>query len=150
MELPRGVNMSVPDLSQFTRPKPDKPLIAITIKPGDRVMVLLPQQASQQEVAQVSEYLKSWAPETIFLVLSGPESITVIPADPVEDKAPQGPKPFFEQVKEVKEIVADANEIQVTALGPDETCYCMGAQELHRKGTGELCAYRPTIERGGV
>jgi hypothetical protein len=109
MELPKGVNMHVPNLGQLV--KPEKPLIAITIKPGDRVMVLLPQTASQQEVAQVQQYLKNWAPGTEFLVLSGPESIVVIPptvthtdddvvaigdtasyalGDPVEDKAPQG------------------------------------------------------------
>jgi hypothetical protein len=143
--------MSVPDLSQFTRPKPDKPLIAITVKPGDKVMVLLPQQANQGEVAQVQQYLMQWAPETQFLVLSGPESITVIPAEPVEElDDPKDPTLGLRHNPHPTPSQDKAPQGQVTALGPDETCYCMGPHELHRKGTGELCAYRDTIERGGV
>lgn len=88
LELPPGVSLNVPDLSRFG-PQEQKPLLAVTIKPGDKVMVLLPRNASQMEVAQIADALKQWAPEVEFLTLSGPESITVIPA-PAEDKAPQG------------------------------------------------------------
>jgi hypothetical protein len=81
-QLPKGV-----DLSSLGKKDP----IAIKVNPGDRVMVLLPRQSSQQEVSQITEYLVKWAPETQFIVLAGPESITVIPGPPSEDKEPQGP-----------------------------------------------------------
>jgi len=86
-KLPTGMNLSVPDLGQL---RPTKDPIAIKVQPGDHVMVLLPQQASAQEVGNLSAALRQWAPGTEFLVLSGPESITVIPAPIEEDKAPQG------------------------------------------------------------
>jgi hypothetical protein len=113
MELPRGVSMSVPDLSRYG-PQQQKDPIAIKVEPGDRVMVLLPRSASQNDVGQVTQYLKQWAPDVNFIILAGPESVTVIPPTPdpetftvegveykvpppmwahgapVEDKEPQG------------------------------------------------------------
>jgi hypothetical protein len=81
MQLPKGIDLSRPQ---------KQPLIAIKVEPGDKVMVLVPQSTTEPEIRQISQYLKQWAPETEFLVLVGPESITVIPASPSEDKAPQG------------------------------------------------------------
>lgn len=83
------LSVSVPDLSRFG-PQTQTPLLAVTVQPGDRVMVLLPDRATQNDVAQVTQLLKQWSPQTEFLVLSGPQSITVIPGAPTEDKAPQG------------------------------------------------------------
>lgn len=88
--LPPGVNLSVPDLGRLKKAELEKPLVAATVKPGDRVMVLLPSHTTQNDMNQISQALKQWAPDVEFLVLAGPESITVIPAAPVEDKAPQG------------------------------------------------------------
>lgn len=109
--VPKRFNITVPDLSSLRAPKIDldKPLVAAVVRPGDQVMVLLPAIASQQEVEQISQALKQWNPVVNFLVMAGPESITVIPAAPIEDKEPQGQKPFFEQVYEVKKLVEEAN-----------------------------------------
>jgi hypothetical protein len=82
--LPEGADMNVLDLGQLRKPK--DPIFQV-VQPGDHVMVLLPPNASHAEIAQVQQYLKQWAPQTEFIVMSGPESITVIPS---MDKAPQG------------------------------------------------------------
>lgn len=136
--LPKGIDISVPDLSQFKKTNLPDP-IAIKVNPGDKVMVLLPRNASQQEVSQITDYLVKWAPETVFLVLAGPESITVIPA-PSQDSEPQGQLTARRVDTPYEPVVSQEFFDEVTALGPDETCYCEGQANLHRRGTGELCS----------
>lgn len=135
MKIPKGMSLSsVPDLSRFG-PQQQKPLLAITVKPGDHVMVLLPQTASQHEVATVSQMLKQWAPNVQFMVLSGPESITVIPGDPVEDKQPQGQMTDAELVAYAKRKAAEVVDEHDTEVA----CTCYGTPH-HRYSHGCVSA----------
>lgn len=147
--LPDGARLSVPDLSKFGPQQPPmQQLLAVTVHPGDKVLILLPADAEKMEVVQIQEYLANWAPETQFLILVGPQSMAVIPAvktidvtpAPTEAEAPQGQKTFFEQVRDVKVSVAEANA-DYDVPGDEVLCVCAGPKEPHRFGSA-ICRNR--------
>lgn len=138
LELPPGVSMQVPDLSRFG-PQEQKPLLAVTVNPGDRVLILLSQRATAEEVHNLAGALKQWFPQGEFLVLSGPESITVIPRTSVEpcyncgmgysctehdprpseeDKAPQGRMTDAELIAYAKQKAKEVSGPEVGFRGP--------------------------------
>jgi hypothetical protein len=90
--LPTGVNLSVPDLSQLG-PKPEIDFSHIKVSPGDSVMVVLPRTANANDVEQVKRLFMQWEPRVNWLIVAGVEQVTqIVPnPDPTDAKAPQGP-----------------------------------------------------------
>ena len=105
MELPKGVNLSVPDLSKFgPRAAPPIDFSHIKVTPGDSVMVCVSGRASITDIEHVRDLLLQWEPRVNWLVVSGIEHVAQVQQDPggagwnkegfnpdpVEDKEPQG------------------------------------------------------------
>lgn len=135
------INVSVPDLSKLGKPKAlENPPVAAVVHPGDQVVVLLPESATPQEIQNVSEFLKQWAPTVSWLVTSGILNITVIPTQslavgdkirvagtPLPDRSPQGP-------------------IAVETL-PDGLCSDREDHDPHIVTSGSLAPYKCTADQ---
>lgn len=99
MSLPNiNIPTRVPDLAQLGRKADLEKALAITVRPGDKVMVILPAGADIGEVQQVGAFLQRWAPEVSFTVLAGPTHVMRVRDD---DEAPQGPASAVTEVKEL-------------------------------------------------
>lgn len=98
MIQPRDISASVPDLSQLGRKHNLEKALAVTVRPGDKVMVVVPAGTDMQEVQQIGAFLQRWAPEVSFTVLAGPTHVMRVRDD---DEAPQGPTSAVTEVKEL-------------------------------------------------
>jgi hypothetical protein len=90
MELPKGVSMSVPDLSKFGPQAPSIDFSHVAVHPGESVMVVLPRTTNMQQLEQVKQMFMQWEPRVNWMVVAGVEQVVQVTPAPVEDKTPQG------------------------------------------------------------
>lgn len=64
--------------------------VAITVMPGDKILVILPREATPQDTQGFANFLKEQFPETDFIVVSGPEAVVRVPVGSQTSTAPQG------------------------------------------------------------
>jgi hypothetical protein len=54
---------------------------AVIVQPGDKVLLVMPDQATPDELARFKAHLETWAPGADWLLVAGPEAVYQRPGD---------------------------------------------------------------------